>query len=81
MEELIVDSSFVKVVITASMSWIDLVSNIGGSLGLCAGISMLSLAEIIFWAIKYIGAKTGRENYPQMKRNKTARAQRHIVSY
>ena len=55
------------------MSWIDLVSNIEESLGLSAEISMLSLAEIIFWAIKYIGGITGRENYPQMKRNKNAR--------
>ena len=49
-----------KVVFKPRMSWIDLVSNIGGSLGLCAGISMLSVAEVIFWTINYIGAKLER---------------------
>ena len=33
------------------MTVFDLISNIGGLLGLCAGISILSCAEIIYWLV------------------------------
>ena len=49
-----------EVTITASMSWVDMVSNIGGSLGLCAGISVLSLVEVLFWATKVIATNVKR---------------------
>ena len=49
-----------QVTITASMSWVDMVSNIGGSLGLCAGISVLSLVEVLFWTTKFIATKFKR---------------------
>ena len=29
----------------------DLISNIGGLLGVCAGVSILSCAEIIYWLV------------------------------
>ena len=29
----------------------DFISNIGGLLGLCAGISIISCAEIIYWLV------------------------------
>ena len=32
-------------------SLVDIISNIGGLLGLCAGVSILSCAEIIYWFI------------------------------
>ena len=29
----------------------DFISNIGGLLGLCAGVSILSCAEIVYWLV------------------------------
>ena len=31
------------------MTWIDLVSQIGGLLGLCLGFSLVSLVELVYW--------------------------------
>jgi hypothetical protein len=56
-------------VITSSQSWVDLTSNIGGMLGVCAGISLVSLAEIIYWLLLFIVAKIP-SNIP---RNKTTK--------
>ena len=33
------------------MSVFDLISSIGGLLGVCAGISILSCAEIVYWLV------------------------------
>ena len=33
---------------------LDIISNIGGLLGLCMGFSMLSAVEIVFFVAKYI---------------------------
>ena len=33
------------------MTVFDVISNIGGLLGVCAGISILSCAEIIYWLV------------------------------
>ena len=33
------------------MTVFDLISNIGGLLGVCAGISILSCVEIIYWML------------------------------
>ena len=49
--------SSMQVVITSSQSWVDVTSNIGGMLGLCAGISLVSLAEIVYWALLFGVAK------------------------
>jgi hypothetical protein len=64
-----------QVVITSSQSSVKVVSNIGGLLGLCAGVSLLSLAEIIYWALSYglakmHGNKTGVPMKERQKRQK-----------
>ena len=41
---------------TAAATLIDMISNIGGTLGLFCGLSILSLVEILYW-----GCKFGRE--------------------
>ncbi len=38
-----------NVVMTATVTVIDMISNIGGTLGLFCGFSILSAAEIIYW--------------------------------
>ncbi len=38
-----------NVVMTATVTVIDMISNIGGTLGLFCGFSILSAAEIVYW--------------------------------
>ena len=35
---------------TATMSVIDMISNVGGTIGLFLGFSILSVVEVLFWA-------------------------------
>lgn len=44
-----------KILMTATISFIDVISNIGGTLGLFSGLSVLSAAEIVFWAGRFAG--------------------------
>ncbi len=46
--------STLKVVLTATVTFVDMISNIGGIMGLFCGISFLSLAEIAYWMAKLI---------------------------
>ena len=48
-----------KIVRTATVSVIDMISNVGGTLGLFCGVSILSLAELIYWAGKGFVRKRG----------------------
>ncbi len=41
--------STLSIVLTATVTVIDMISNIGGTLGLFCGFSILSAAEIIYW--------------------------------
>ena len=36
---------------------VDIISNIGGLLGLCMGFSMLSAVELVYFVVKYVIAK------------------------
>ncbi len=49
--------STLKIVLTATVTIIDMISNIGGTLGLFCGVSILSMAEIIYWAGRFITKK------------------------
>jgi hypothetical protein len=67
-----------QVVITSSQSWVEVVSNIGGMLGLCAGISLLSLAEVIYWLlhlsfVKVAGNKDGQPALSDKRAEKKAK--------
>ena len=46
-----------RVVTTATMTTLDLIANMGGTLGLCCGFSVLSGVEILYWAAKALGGK------------------------
>ena len=52
-------------VVTATVTLVDMISNIGGTLGLCCGLSVLSVVEAVYWAwkclVKGTGAKYGRK--------------------
>ena len=39
-----------KIVQTATVTFIDMISNVGGTLGLFCGMSILSLVEMAYWA-------------------------------
>ncbi len=39
-----------EMVVTATVTAIDMISNIGGTLGLFCGVSILSGVEVLFWA-------------------------------
>lgn len=43
------DMMAMRILKTASMTTVDMVSNIGGTLGLFCGFSILSVVEIFFW--------------------------------
>ena len=45
------------IVRTATMTAVDMVSNIGGTLGLFCGFSLLSGVEIVYWAFKWVGRR------------------------
>ena len=46
-----------SIVVTATVTAIDVLSNIGGTLGLFCGFSLLSAVEIIYWMAKWAGKK------------------------
>ena len=49
------DSAFVtKVTKDAKVTTADYLSNIGGTLGLCTGFSIISLAEVIYWGLMVV---------------------------
>ncbi len=54
---LIDKKSVVKIVKTATVTAVDMISNIGGILGLFCGVSFLSLAEFVYWMSKLVCRK------------------------
>ncbi len=50
------------VVNTATMTIIDLISNVGGTLGLFLGFSVLSIVEIVYWSGRSICKRRRRRN-------------------
>ena len=46
-----------RIDVTASTTFVDMVSNIGGILGLFTGMSILSAVEIIYFAVKAAASK------------------------
>ncbi len=42
---------------TATMTMVDLISNMGGTLGLFCGFSILSVVEVLYWAVKFLCSK------------------------
>ncbi len=46
--------STLKIVMTATVTVVDMISNIGGIMGLFCGISFLSLAEFLYWIGKLV---------------------------
>ena len=42
---------------SASTTVIDMISNIGGTLGLFMGCSLISGMEILYWVLSYLGQK------------------------
>lgn len=51
-----------EIVMTATVSTIDVISNIGGTLGLFLGFSLLSGVELIYWACSCLGLKRSKKN-------------------
>ena len=45
---------------TATVTAVDMISNIGGTLGLFSGMSILSAVELLYWVGKYLSKKLGR---------------------
>ena len=50
------------VVQTATVTAMDIISNIGGTLGLFTGVSLLSAVEIFYWASEALAKKWGDYN-------------------
>ncbi len=48
------------VVNTATMTLIDMISNVGGTLGLFSGFSILSVVEVVYWIGRSCGKKKAR---------------------
>ncbi len=46
--------STMKIVQTATVTLTDMISNIGGIIGLFCGVSFLSLAEMVYWLGKIL---------------------------
>ena len=46
-----------KILMTATVTIIDMISNIGGTLGLFSGFSILSGCELIYWTCQCLGGK------------------------
>ena len=57
-----------RIVVTATVTAIDMISNIGGILGLFSGVSVLSLAEAIYWAGKFVSKKLFKEEAKKKKK-------------
>ncbi len=51
------DKTTMEMVMTATVTVIDMISNIGGTLGLFCGFSILSVVEIIYWTCKIAAVK------------------------
>ena len=49
-----------KIVETATVTAVDMISNIGGTLGLFTGFSLLSGVEILYWIFKCGQSKAKR---------------------
>ncbi len=49
--------STLKIVRTATVTIIDMISNIGGTLGLFCGVSILSAVELVYWIGRVITKK------------------------
>ena len=49
--------STMKIVKTATVTAVDMISNIGGIMGLFCGVSFLSLAEAIYWMGKLLSRR------------------------
>ena len=52
--------STIRIVMTATVTVVDVISNIGGVMGLFCGISFLSVAEFVYWMGKLLAAKNVR---------------------
>ena len=46
-----------QIVMTATVSAIDMISNIGGTLGLFGGVSILSVVELAYWIGRLLARK------------------------
>ena len=60
------------ITVTATVTVIDMISNIGGILGLFSGVSVLSLAEAIYWAGKFVSKKLFKEEAKKKKKREIA---------
>ncbi len=49
--------STLRILVTATVTVIDMISNIGGTLGLFCGFSILSGVEILYWVGKVLAKK------------------------
>ena len=58
----VTDRNTVLIVKTATVTAVDMVSNIGGTLGLFCGFSILSGLEVMYWA--------GRYTFKKLQKNK-----------
>ena len=56
----------IRIVKTATVTPVDIVSNVGGTLGLFSGFSILSGMEIVYWILIWISSKI----YPKSPKSK-----------
>ena len=61
-------------VMSASVSTMDMISNIGGTLGLFSGFSILSAVEMAYWAFKYLRDKAVTKRRPRKTGRQTPMA-------
>ena len=54
-------TTLTEILMTASVSTLDVISNIGGTFGLFTGFSILSGVEMIYWVIKFLQEKLFRK--------------------
>ena len=47
----------------STQSWINYFSNVGGSLGLCIGLSIITIGELIWVLLRMIPQCFGRDSY------------------
>ena len=48
-----------RVLKTATVTVVDMISNVGGTLGLFSGVSFLSGLEVLYWTLLWAFGKTG----------------------
>ena len=65
------DKKIMKYVTANRMSFFDFLSQIGGSLGLVMGISLISLVEIIYWFIFRLLGGMGKGHLPPYHKSKS----------